>query len=111
MDTTPTGGGTRPVRSTLANDPEMAELVGMFVDELPERVRTLTDALQQNNYELVFRIAHQLKGASAGYGFAVLGAAAGAVEERARQIGPQQDISSLKQQIDAMVALCNRVVR
>ena len=103
--------GAQPIRSDFASDPEMSELVELFVSELPERVKIITDAWQDNQYEQLFRVTHQLKGASAGYGFAPVGSAAAAVEDRLRAMGPQADLSSLRQQVDDLVAMCARVIR
>ena len=78
-----------PLYSTLASDPEMAPLVEMFVDDLPERVQLLLDHLQASDRDGLRRVAHQLTGAAGSYGFHEITAEAAtsgddAVRRRAR---------------------------
>ena len=47
----------------LASDPEMAELVALFVDELPTRVAAIQQAAADGDWLQVRLLAHQLKGA------------------------------------------------
>lgn len=97
--------------SELANDPEMAELVEMFVSELPERLKELETVWGENRYDDLKRISHQLKGASGGYGFQVIGAAAGKLEGTLKGVRGTPDIKtleSMKTQFDDLVRLCRR---
>lgn len=55
--------------STLANDPELRELVEMFAGEMPERMLSLRDAAERGEWPEVARFAHQIKGAGGSYGF------------------------------------------
>lgn len=55
--------------STLADDPELCELVEMFTCEMPDRIRTLREAMQREEWSEVARFAHQIKGAGGSYGF------------------------------------------
>ncbi len=71
---------TAPFYSTLADDADMCELVTLFVDEIPQRISAIEAALAAYDLQSLQRLAHQLKGAAAGYGFPAIGAAAGAVE-------------------------------
>src|SRR5689334_17049933 len=70
-----------PLPSDLSGDPEMAELIGLFLAELPKRVESLTQAWRAREFQAVGRLAHQLKGSSAGYGFPAIGTAAARVED------------------------------
>jgi HPt (histidine-containing phosphotransfer) domain-containing protein len=58
--------------SSLASDPDMAEMVEMFVDEMHDRVERLEELLRIAEWEELGRFAHQLKGACGSYGFAEL---------------------------------------
>ncbi|MFU8829334.1 MAG: Hpt domain-containing protein, partial [Phycisphaerales bacterium] len=58
----------------------MAELVEYFVEEVPQRLKALLDYCRAHDRDGVKQLAHQLKGASAGYGFESLGEAAAKVE-------------------------------
>ncbi len=99
----PTSG---PVRSEFADDAEMTELVQMFVDELPERISQLNEAWNSADCQRLEHIAHQLKGASAGYGFSVVGEAAAQLEESVRQA--EDNLSAATRQFDELVDLCRR---
>lgn len=96
--------------SDFAADPEMRELVGIFVSELPDRVSRLSSTWRQSQLDEVKRLAHQLKGASAGYGFPAIGAAAGKLETSLRSLQSQDDASlaSLQRELDQLIDLCNR---
>ncbi|MCX5689487.1 MAG: Hpt domain-containing protein [Planctomycetota bacterium] len=106
--TVPTGGP--PVRSQFANEPEMRELVELFVGELPQRTQTLMDAYTAQQWEIVQRISHQLKGASAGYGFPTIGAAAGRVEEvvKSGPISTEETVAQLTESVKQLISLCQR---
>ena len=69
-----------PLLSVFENDPEMGEIVALFVAEMPERAGELRKAIEQRDLEAATRIAHQLKGAAGGYGFETLGDIAKAAE-------------------------------
>ncbi len=73
-------GRRQPLRSTLAGDPDYAELIEMFVTELPDRVSAIEAAVSSSDSRRLRTIAHQLKGAAAGYGFEPIGDAAARVE-------------------------------
>ena len=60
---------TGPLYSQFAEDPDLAELVDVFVEEMPRRVATLLDRLEQADWDSLGRAAHQLKGAAGSYGF------------------------------------------
>lgn len=68
------------ILSEFADDPDMIELVEDFVESMPERIESLRTAFESGSVEEVRRIAHQLKGASGGYGFGSVGSAAGELE-------------------------------
>src|SRR5689334_17450419 len=61
-----------PCYSTLADDPDMAELLALFVSELPQRLVDIRQAAQGHNWQEVRRLAHQLRGAGGSYGFPLL---------------------------------------
>lgn len=102
-----------PLVSSLAGDPEMAELIGFFIGQLPERVAALTRAAREGKSEEIQRIAHQLRGASAGYGFAPIGQAAGQVEDAVRR-APQKTppsspgVGEIQNRLDELLTLCRR---
>lgn len=90
----------------------MAELVDLFVGELSRRVNELQECCAQNDWNSIRRLAHQLKGASAGYGFAPVGIAAGELELRANkalQTHAQADSERAADQLRQLIAICQRV--
>lgn len=58
-----------PLKSEFADDPELSDLVEMFIEGLPSRIENLNVAMQTGDGESLRRLAHQLKGAAGGYGF------------------------------------------
>lgn len=98
---------TEPLLSEFASDPDMQELVAMFVDDLPERVSALERAIEQEEAGLedLIRLAHQLKGAAGGYGFMPITDAAREVESLARAGG---EVDALRVEVDQLVDLCRR---
>lgn len=95
-----------PLRSEFADDPEMSELIGFFVEELPERLDRLMDSWRDQRFEELQRIAHQLKGASGGYGFSPVGEAAARLEN---SIKTEAAMEQLQQDVDSLLNLCRRV--
>ena len=100
-----------PVVSILSGDPDMLELIQLFVDEIPERARSLRDFWERKEFAELRRIAHQLKGAGGGYGFPTLGNAAGTLERQLNIAMESQtpDLTSIARQVDELLSLCNRV--
>jgi CheY-like chemotaxis protein/HPt (histidine-containing phosphotransfer) domain-containing protein/anti-sigma regulatory factor (Ser/Thr protein kinase) len=82
------GGAPTPsavLRSTLADDEVMKELVEEFVAGLPERSSELQRAAAAADWTAVSSMAHRLKGSAGGYGFPAITDAAGKLEEAIRE--------------------------
>jgi CheY-like chemotaxis protein/HPt (histidine-containing phosphotransfer) domain-containing protein len=95
-----------PLRSDLADDPEMRALVQLFVEDLPGRARALRDAGGSADVARLTDLAHQMKGTAGGFGFPRLTDAAAELEDAAvSRAGP--DV--LEHHVEALVALCARV--
>lgn len=97
-----------PLLSTFADDPDMAELIGFFVDEMADRVTTIRDAEDKQDLNQLRMIAHQLKGSGAGYGFETITQSAGKLEQLIDLNNPDVSVDSLRSQIDDLVSLCSR---
>lgn len=95
-----------PIRSDFADDPEMSELIEYFVSELPERAAAVNECLRAQRWEDLRRLAHQLKGASGGYGFAPLGDAAAALEA---DLDTQAALDAIQRDVDRLLSLCGRI--
>lgn len=103
-----------PLRSEFANDPDMAEIVEMFVDEMPQRTQQLTTLWTNQQMEDLKRFAHQIKGASGGYGFPVVGAAAAKVEASLNALcegSANVTLQDLRKQVEELINLCQRVTK
>jgi len=88
--------------SSLGNDPELGELVEMFVDEMPGRVDRFEKLFAEKNWEELRRAAHQLKGAVGSYGFDVITPKAAQLEEAVKQRRPESEIQRVVEELCAM---------
>jgi HPt (histidine-containing phosphotransfer) domain-containing protein len=98
-------GDTGDLVSELADDADMVELVEMFVGELSEKVANMAKSLEDQDFDTLSRLAHQLKGSGGGYGFPAITEAAKALERNAKGV---QDIEALAAQVEALASLCDR---
>jgi HPt (histidine-containing phosphotransfer) domain-containing protein len=94
--------------SNLAGDPEMAELIRSFVEEIPERVRLVEEYWARHEFGELRRIAHQLKGACGGYGFPQVGQAAANLENGLAGRG-KDELESVAERVRELVEICRRV--
>lgn len=80
--------------STLAADPDLSEIVEMFVEEMPGRIRDLQQQFVTNDWDELARLAHQLKGAAGSYGFDQITPYAARLERSVRNGLPMNEIRS-----------------
>jgi histidine phosphotransfer protein HptB len=92
--------------SSLASDPDLGEIVDLFVEEMPQRVEALTDTLARGDWSELRRYAHQMKGACGSYGFDQLTRPACRVEAACRD---DQDEQLIREAVEELVALCQKV--
>jgi len=69
----------------------LAEARAQFAASLPAKAAALQDHLTRGAWEEAKRAAHKLRGSAGTYGFAVIGAAAGEVEEALIAVGLKPD--------------------
>jgi len=103
-----------PLRSDLVGDPDMAELVDLFVTELPQRMKAASEAWSDQRLEDLRRMAHQLRGAGASYGFPTIGDAAGRVEDSLRvlpHLGMADELRDVQRVVDELTDLCRRAIK
>jgi histidine phosphotransfer protein HptB len=94
------------VYSHLASDPDLREIVDLFVDEMPARVKALVDQLNAADWEGLRRTVHQLRGAAGSYGFDAISPCAGRIESAVHEGEPEERIRAI---VDELVDLCGRV--
>lgn len=97
---------TGPIRSQFDSDLEMREIIRMFVDEMPQRLDALRTAWDASRADELQRLAHQLKGAAAGYGFPIVGDAAAELESALRNT--ERELVEVRSEFETLVDLCAR---
>ncbi len=97
---------SEPLYSSYADDEDMLELVEMFVAELPDRMASVTAALDGGDYDQLQVYAHQLKGSAGSYGFQSITDAAAGLEDALKSGSPNPAI--LKPHADALLDLLDR---
>lgn len=96
-----------PIESEFKDDPDMTELVEMFVDEMSERIDAMEAAFASSDWDALKTVAHQLKGASGGYGFDTVGEAAATLEGTLK--ASSSDTDAIKSELEALTSLCRRI--
>ncbi len=74
-----------PIRSIYEDDPDMLEIVREFAEQLPGRADSVEQLLSGGEKEDLQRLAHQLKGAGGGYGFAAVTEVAASLEQALKE--------------------------
>jgi histidine phosphotransfer protein HptB len=92
--------------SKLAHEPDVAELVELFVNELPGRLEEMAWATTRGDWQEVARLAHQLKGAGGSHGFAQLTPYAWKLEQAARNFTSEGEVAAA---LDKLIAVAARV--
>ncbi len=106
----PAGSGQPDDESAIVStldDPELASLIGPFVAGLPERFDAMRHALQASCWQDLGRLAHQLKGAGGGYGFADVTTVSAALEQAAGRA----DVEGASLALNDLQSLCRRMIR
>jgi len=93
--------------SEFAGDPDLADVIGLFVGGLAGHVESMRAALAARRFDELQREAHQLKGAGGSYGYPDLTDAARVLEMTAKN----RDAASGHVALDRLAALCRAVVR
>jgi HPt (histidine-containing phosphotransfer) domain-containing protein len=91
--------------SSLGDDAELAEIVELFVAEMPGRVELLERHLAAADWKALSRAAHQLKGAAGSYGFAAITPYAARVEAAANDVNQHATVAVAVQEL---IDLCRR---
>jgi HPt (histidine-containing phosphotransfer) domain-containing protein len=94
------------VYSTLAADPDLGELVEMFLEDIPDRVSTIESSQASGDLESLRRTAHQMKGAAGSYGYGDVTPIAARLEQAIDTGEPE---AAIAQAALELVAICNRL--
>jgi HPt (histidine-containing phosphotransfer) domain-containing protein len=100
-----TASTAEPLYSDLASDPDLGEIVEMFVEEMPDRKAALLEQFDSSNRNGLRRTAHQLKGSAGSYGFAPISASAAELEQAVTEDEPEAEI---REKVYALIAMCER---
>ncbi len=100
-----------PLFSVYENDPDMGEIIALFVGEMPDRRDDLSAAIEAGDVSKAIRIAHQLKGAAGGYGFEPLGQIAAASEHALRDLlhTTNLQVAAIRAAAAPLLDACGRV--
>lgn len=94
------------IYSRLADDPDLGGMVDLFVQKMPDQIRTLQTQTAKRNWERLARTAQRLKGAAGYHGFDDLTPYAARLERTAQDPDQEQRILSA---VDELLTLCHRV--
>jgi histidine phosphotransfer protein HptB len=92
--------------SALGADPDFAEIVALFVDEMPGRIRDMLAHFGCANWDELARLAHQLKGAAGSYGFDQITPFAAGLEKTVRNGEPA---AAIRASLEELLEACARV--
>ena len=97
---------SEPLVSEFSEDQDMAELVELYVEEMGERIASLERLWNEDELDDLRVMAHQLKGASGGYGFPSITDAAAELEGRLTEGWRETD--ELRDAFENLLSLCKR---
>jgi len=95
-----------PLHSSLEDDPDLEELVALYIEEMPGRIECVLGRAAAGDFDALAAIAHQLRGSAGSHGFHQLTGVAADVERAIRDCRPETEIAAA---LDALVELCRRV--
>lgn len=96
------------LRSELANEPEMLELIDAFLDSFAQKIQLMSEFCDQQRFDELAVLAHQMKGSCGGYGYPTLSHAAKCVELKARN---NDDPATIETAVHELVTLCHQALR
>ena len=89
--------------SKLMSKPGTAKLVERFVAGLPQRIAAIQEAAAKADWNQVKVLAHQLKGAAGGYGFAAVSQSASRIEAA---VNANADAAQINPHVTTLAQLC-----
>jgi histidine phosphotransfer protein HptB len=95
-----------PIFSKLASDPDMSELVDLFVAEIPSRLEALETHFAAGEMAKLGQTAHQIKGAAGSYGFSEVTPIATKLEFAVKTNEPEDQI---REALEELLSTCRRI--
>ena len=93
--------------SELADDPDMAQIIPIYVGRFPSKISLMNAYLAGNQLVELARLAHQLKGTGGGYGFPSISDAACRVGQ---QIQSKSDIQQIRNAVSELTDLRQQAI-
>lgn len=103
--TTDSSMSTEPLRSIYADDEAVADILPLFVNNVPKYLENLTAAIREGNWVQAARVCHDLKGTAGGYGYPDIGKVAAELE---LEIKGAKTLSALERNLAVAKVLCQR---
>jgi signal transduction histidine kinase/ActR/RegA family two-component response regulator/HPt (histidine-containing phosphotransfer) domain-containing protein len=103
----PSGGQEHGrIRSSLADDPRMLEIIPAFVERLPSKVHKMLGFLERQDLAALQRVVHELVGTAGGYGFAPVSPHARRAEQAIRA---PNGVASIAAEITSLIEIIRRI--
>jgi PAS domain S-box-containing protein len=99
-------GASDRIKSSFASDSRIMRIVPEFVAGLAVHVREMIDLLERGDLAGLEKVAHQLLGASGGYGFDAVSQPAGRVEQSIRA---GKDLKSITAETKSLIDVIRRI--
>lgn len=94
------------IYSVLAEDPDLIELVEMFVDEIPDKIAVFEAACKTKDWDKLRIVSHQMKGAAGSYGFRPLSEEAAILEKCLKDAVTDENL--IIEKVNSLVNVCRR---
>jgi HPt (histidine-containing phosphotransfer) domain-containing protein len=94
-----------PLQSTYANDETIAEILPIFINNMPRYLTDLEVKLGAEDWPGAARVCHDLKGTAGGYGYPDIGRA---VQQLEAEIKGEKDSAKIAALLATVKSLCAR---
>ena len=99
------------IKSTFAADPNFRDLLEEFAGNLSGRIDAMQNAVDQNNLEKLYELAHKIKGAAGFAGYQSLSEIARRIDELIKEKAGIDDITETLEKIRLIAAAVQRGVK
>jgi HPt (histidine-containing phosphotransfer) domain-containing protein len=95
----------QPLISVYANDAAVADILPLFISNVPKYLENLTNHIRSGDWAMAARVCHDLKGTAGGYGYPDIGAVAKALEA---EVKGARSLENLERYLTEARILCKR---